>query len=162
MWVVKPQKCVVKCSTKKTHDDADNSKTLFEHMKTCVSSIAMLLFLHIACVTMHPLSMCMFLRKTFFYRSVSISNWYLCRLMIRLTGNNTNRTTIKNVFCENTCVLNGCVDMQATRGKGNVAIDEACVFACSNEVFKFSASSCVFFVECLTTRFHGLTAHSQF
>ena len=37
----------------------------------------------------------------------------------------------------------------------NVAIDEMCVFVCSHEVFKLSASSCVYFVENLTTRFYG-------
>ena len=46
--------------------------------------------------------------------------------------------------------------------KINIAIDETHVFACSNEVFKLSASSCVCFVEHLTTRFYGFTAHSQF
>ena len=41
--------------------------------------------------------------------------------------------------------------------KSNIAIDEIHVFTCSNEVFKLSASSCVWFVDHLTTRFYGFT-----
>ena len=41
--------------------------------------------------------------------------------------------------------------------KSNIAIDEICVFTHSNEVFKLSASSCVCFVDHLTTRFYGFT-----
>ena len=41
--------------------------------------------------------------------------------------------------------------------KNNIAIDETYVFIYSNEVFKLSASSCVCFVEHLTTRFYGFT-----
>ena len=46
--------------------------------------------------------------------------------------------------------------------KNNIAIDEIYVFTYSNEVFKLSVSSCVCFVEHLTTRFYGFTTHSQF
>ena len=46
--------------------------------------------------------------------------------------------------------------------KSDIAIDEIYVFIYSNEVFKLSASSCVCFVEHLTTRFYGFTTHSQF
>ena len=49
--VMRPSKHVVKNSTKQTHDDSDNLKTSCEHTKTCVSSIATLLFLHVAHVT---------------------------------------------------------------------------------------------------------------
>ena len=41
--------------------------------------------------------------------------------------------------------------------KNNIAIDEIYVFIYSNEVFKLSASSCVWFVDHLTTRFYGFT-----
>ena len=45
--------------------------------------------------------------------------------------------------------------------KSDIAIDEIYVFTYSNEVFKLSASSCVCFVEHLTTRFYGFSTHSQ-
>ena len=41
--------------------------------------------------------------------------------------------------------------------KSDIAIDEIYVFIYSNEVFKLSASSCVWFVDHLTTRFYGFT-----
>ena len=41
--------------------------------------------------------------------------------------------------------------------KNNIAIDETYVFIYSNEVFKLSASSWVWFVDHLTTRFYGFT-----
>ena len=42
--VMKPQKRVVKNSTKQTHNDADDLKNSCEHMKKCVASIETLLF----------------------------------------------------------------------------------------------------------------------
>ena len=41
--------------------------------------------------------------------------------------------------------------------KSNIAIDEIYIFIYSNEVFESSASSCVWFVDHLTTRFYGFT-----
>ena len=46
--------------------------------------------------------------------------------------------------------------------KSEKVIDETRVFACSYELFKLAASSCVCFVEYLTARFYGFITHSQF
>ena len=55
-----------------------------------------------------------------------------------------------------TCLMN-VLSHELHAEKSNIAIDETCVFMCSNEVFKLSASSCVWFVDHLTTRFYGFT-----
>ena len=82
-------------------------------------------------------------KRHFYCRSVPIVSCQSYHQSAQVPVANRNRTIEKNSSVRTHVCLIDASSHELHAEKNNVAIDETCVFACSNEVFKSSASSCV-------------------